>query len=95
MSIVAIVKITALQGQWSRALEVIEDSRALCLGLEECSEFLVFQSQSDKHKFSFVERWSSIEKHKVFLEKLMNNKEFEAKMVVFTSAPDIEYFDER
>jgi len=55
----------------------------------------VFQSQSDKHKFSFVERWSSIEKHKAFLEKLMNNKEFEAKMAVFTSGPDIEYFNDR
>ncbi len=95
MSIVAIVKIVAKQGQWSRALEVVEGSRALCLELEECSEFLVFQSQSDKHKFSFLERWSSIEMHKAFLKKLMSNKEFEESMAVFTSTPNIEYFNDR
>lgn len=95
MSVVAIVKMTARQNQFDKALEVIEGSRALCLELEQCSGFWVFQSQSDKHIFSFVERWVSIREHKAFLEKLMSSDEFKKNMEVFISGPMIEYFDER
>ena len=92
MSIIAIVNITARSGKSEEALKVIKKSQDYCLSLEICTGFEVFKSQTDIHKFSFVERWNSMENHKDFLSELMNNDEFVASLDVFTSGPKIEYF---
>ncbi|MET1256814.1 putative quinol monooxygenase [Aliikangiella maris] len=94
MGAVVIVNIEAKLGKSTEALEVIKKSQQLCLSTDGCADFKILQSQEDKHKFSFVERWVSAETHKAFVEQLMSDEAFVASMDVFTSGPEIAYFDE-
>lgn len=93
MSVVVVVNIESKQGRSTEALKIIKGSQELCLSMDDCTEFEVLQYQENDHKFSFIERWSSIEVHKAFIEQLMSNEEFIKNMEVFASAPNIKYFD--
>jgi quinol monooxygenase YgiN len=94
MSVVVVVSIGVKKGRSTEALEIIKKSQEFCLSMDGCSGFEVLQCQDDGHKFSFIERWSSTEVHKIFLEQLMSNEDFIKSMDVFTSGPHIEYFDQ-
>jgi len=92
LSINAIVNITAHNGKAAEALTLIKKSQQLCLSMDECTGFEIFQNKTDIHKFLFVERWQSIEIHQAFLSELMKNDDFVIAMAVFTSQPKIEYY---
>ena len=93
MNVVAVINIEAVQGKSSEALEVIKKNQQHCLTLDICSGFEILQNQENKHKFIFIERWSSAKEHKAFLSELMSNELFIQDMAVFISSPDIQYFD--
>ena len=93
MSVVVVVNIESKQGRSEEALKIIKKSQELCLSMEGCTSFEVLQSQGNDHRFSFIERWVSTDIHKAFLEQLMSNEEFVKSMEVFTSGPNIEYFN--
>mgnify|MGYP000072135261 CR=1 FL=1 len=92
MDVVAIVKISAKEGKSLDALKVIKKSQEHCLSLDFCGGFDIFQCQKNVHLFQFVERWTSVEKHKAFLASLMNDPSFIESLDVFTSGPSIEYY---
>jgi len=93
MSVVVIVNIESKPERSLEALEIIKKSQEICLSMDGCTGFEVLQHQDDKHKFSFIERWDSTEIHQAFIDQLMGNEEFIERMEVFTSGPQIEYFD--
>ena len=69
MRVVVVVNIEAKKGRSTEALEIMEKSQEFCLSVDSCSGFEILQCQDDDHKFSFIERWSSTEAHKAFLEQ--------------------------
>jgi len=92
MSVVVVVNIESKPGRSDEALEIIRASQTLCLSTNGCTGFEILQNRDEVHKFSFIERWDSIEIHKTFLEQLMNNQDFIKSMEIFTSGPVIEYY---
>ena len=95
MSVVVIVHFEAVQGQAAQALQVLKGSQEHCLTVEGCEGFEVLQSQRDEHRFTFIERWASVEQHKALLSEIMGSDTFEENMKAFQSGPDIAYYSSR
>jgi len=93
VNVVAIVNIEAKKGKSREALDMIKSSQELCLSLDFCGGFEILQNQKDEHLFQFIERWASVKQHKEFLSALMNDANFVESLEVFTSGPNIEYFN--
>jgi len=93
MSHVVLINIEAMQGRSVEALQVIKRSEESCLSVDGCVSFEALQSQDDEHKFTIIERWSSAENHKTFLDQVKLSDEFVKGMEVFASGPNIEYFN--
>jgi len=91
MSVVALVKLEAVQGKAEQALAIIKKSQAYCLSHEVCHGFEALQSCEDDHHFYFVERWHSIQAHKALLQQLMSDQTFVQSLEVFSVGPVIEY----
>ena len=93
MSIVAIAKLVAVEGQARTALDLAKRSQAACLQLDACEKFEIFQGVDNPHHFTLVEQWSSKEAHKAFVDALMKDSETLDAMKLFSKGPEIEYFN--
>lgn len=92
MSILAMAKLIAIEGQEATALELIKGSQTLCLQQEACEKFEILQSEENPLHFELLEQWNSKEAHKAFYDLIMENPDTLEALKLFSKGPEIEYF---
>ena len=95
MSVIAIAKVTAADGEALEALAMIKQGQVKALNSDVCEKFDILQNVENPHCFSLFEVWHSIEGHKAFLQMLMKTRDFTEGMKCVAEGPYIEYFDLR
>jgi quinol monooxygenase YgiN len=96
MSVIAIYNIRAADGKADDLLAMLRQGRDFTSTVEGSESFEVFQGKDDPHAFVMVERWTSVDAHRLHFQRNVKHSGMldaaEALMTDPFPSPDESYF---
>ena len=93
MSVIQVVRMEATRGKAAELLALLQQGRDFTLTVDGCEAFDVYQSKDDPHQLLMVERWVSVDAHRIHFEtNVMATGLLDRCQALMTGEPQLAYY---